>query len=178
MLQKCYKTVVSLALVWHFSGILIWLSPANPLQEQLIGPFVWYLNYFGLWQSWALFVSPHMVNYYMTAMVKFRDGTVQTWEFPRPEKMGYLERMFKERYRQWGVDALNSDAESYLRPDAARYIARLHNTDPNNPPVRVCIIRHWTYIPPPEEGLGKPLPAEEDGQEVIFDTDVQPGDLS
>lgn len=177
MWQTSYKTAVSLFLVWHFTGVTLWICPPSPLQEQLIQPFIWYVNYFGLWQNWSVFVSPRTINYYLTAFIRFKDGTERTWEFPRPEKLGIVEKMFKERYRQWGTDAVNDDTEPYLRPDAARYIARLHNSDPANPPVGVALIRHWTYIPPPEEGLGKPLPDDDDGQDVIYEAEITPGDL-
>jgi hypothetical protein len=177
MRQGLYHLIVSTFLIWHFAGIGLWLCPPNPLQERLVEPFIWYVNFFGLWQNWSVFIAPRTVNYYMSALITFKDGTQRDWEFPRMEKMGILEKMYKERFRQWGTDAVSDDSMPLLRPDAARFIARLHYKNPSNPPVAIALIRHWTNIPPPEDGLGKPMKESDDGQQIIYQTEVSPSDL-
>lgn len=177
MRRARYQILISVLLFLHFTGVILWILPASSMQERLVQPFIPYINYFGLWQNWCVFVSPHTVNVYMSADIKYKDGSVSSWEFPRMDKMGILEKMYKERYRQWGTDAVSDDTMPMLRPDAARFIARLHNTEAGNPPVSVRIVRHWTYIPAPIDGLGKPLPEEEDGEEVVYDGDINPEDL-
>ena len=65
--------------------------------------------------------------------------------------LSLTERYAKERYRKFGNERLRLDANSALWPDAARYIARLYNTDPANPPVSVQLVRHWSMVPPPSQ---------------------------
>jgi hypothetical protein len=153
-------------LVWHFSGVLLWLSPDGPLKQELIPPYLGYLNFFGLWQGWSVFEHPRTYNEYVTALITYRDGSQKVWEFPRMEKMGIIEKMFKEGYRRWGNDCVCDKDQSYLWPDAARYIARA-NAHPGNPPVSVSIIRHWSWIDPPNVALKKPLRTADDGQETL-----------
>jgi hypothetical protein len=160
------KPFILMFLLWHFSGVLFWLSPDCPLKQKLITPFIGYLNFFGMWQGWSVFEHPRTYNEYLTASVMFKDGSQKIWEFPRMEKMGIVEKMFKEGYRRWSNDCVSDVNDSYLWPDTTRYIARL-NRSYSNPPVSVSIIRHWTWIDPPETGLDKPLRTADDGQETL-----------
>ncbi len=159
--------LILLFLAWHFSGVLLWLSPDGPLKQKLIPPFVGYLNFFGLWQGWSVFEQPRTYNEYLTAVVRFKDGSQSTWEFPRMEKMNIIEKMFKEGFRRWTNDCVSDTTMSYLWPDATRYVARINNRNTGNPPVSVSIIRHWIWIDPPETGLGKSLRTADDGQETL-----------
>jgi len=153
-------------LAWHFSGVLLWLSPDGPLKQKLITPFIGYLNFLGMWQGWSVFEHPRTYNEYLTALVKFKNGSEKIWEFPRMEKMSITEKMFKEGFRRWTNDCVSDTNMSYLWPDATRYIARLNNRT-GNPPVSVSIIRHWIWIDPPEIGINKPLRTADDGQETL-----------
>lgn len=168
--------LILMFLVWHFSGVLLWLSPDSPLKQKLITPFIGYLNFFGMWQGWSVFENPRTYNEYVTAVVTFKDGTQTTWEFPRMEKMNVIEKMFKEGYRRWGNDCVSDINMSFLWPDATRYIARV-NRQAGNPPVTVSIVRHWIWIEPPETGLGKPLHSTDDGQEILCTRDIAAEEL-
>ncbi len=170
------QQLILLFLAWHFCGVLLWLSPDCSLKQQLITPFIGYLNYFGMWQGWSVFEHPRTYNEYLTALVTFKDGSKKIWEFPRMEKMGIIEKMFKEGFRRWGNDCVSDINDSFLWPDAARYVAR-NNIRTGNPPVSVSIIRHWTWIDPPATGIGVPLRTADDGQEVLVTSVVSSEDL-
>lgn len=170
------NVLVILFLTWHFSGVLLWLSTDCPLKQKLITPYLGYLNYFGFWQGWSVFEHPRTYNEYVTSVITFKDGSQKVWEFPRMEKMGILEKMFKEGYRRWGNDCICDKNDSYLWPDAARYIARL-NMRPGTLPVSVSIIRHWVWIDPPETGVTKPLRTADDGQEILTTCPISVEDL-
>ncbi len=176
MWQKVRIPVISIFLVWHFTGVILWLCPNSLIRHRLLSPFIGYINFFGLWQGWSLFDNPTKVNYYLTALVTFRDGTEKIWAFPRMDKLPILAKMHKERYRKWAHDVLNDERNSFLWADAVRYVAR-QNYNSHNPPVAVCLVRHWSRIPPPKEGLGKPLPDADDGQSVLYMRDVTAEDL-
>ena len=162
--------------MWHFCGVILWLSPACPLRDAMLKPFLGYLNFFGLWQGWSVFESPRKYNEYLTARITFEDGSQRSWDFPRMEKMGVIEKMFKEKYRRWTNDCVADETKPFLWPDAARYVAR-RNRNQTNQPVTVAIIRHWTWIPAPEIGLGKPLPTTDDGQSTLYTGKISPEDL-
>jgi len=174
--SRSRQPLIILFLLWHFSGVLLWLSPNGPLKQKLITPFIGYLNYFGFWQGWSVFENPRTYNEYLTALVTFQDGSQKIWEFPRMEKMSIFDKMFNEGYRRWTNDCLSDINESYLWPDATRYIARLNRIDGNNP-TQVSIIRHWIWIDPPEKAISKPLRTVDDGQETLCSYAISPEEL-
>lgn len=177
MWAKIREPLILVFLLWHFTGVILWLSPACPLRDSMLKPFLSYLNFFGLWQGWSVFESPRKYNEYLTALITFKDGSTKAWEFPRMEKMGIVEKMFKEKYRRWTNDCVSDESKPFLWPDAARYVARLNNDRLENPPNTVSIVRHWTWIPAPEFGLGKPLPTADDGQSTLYTGKITAEDL-
>src|ERR1700678_1767353 len=84
--SRIRQPLILIFLVWHFSGVMIWLSPDCPLKQELITPYIGYLNFFGLWQGWSVFEHPRTYNEYVTAVIGFKDGSQKIWEFPRMEK--------------------------------------------------------------------------------------------
>ncbi len=173
---RWYRHLILLFLVWHFSGVLLWDSPACELKDKLITPFIGYLNFFGIWQGWSVFEKPRTYNEYLTADVTFKDGSRTTWEFPRMEKLSLSEKMFKERYRRWANDCVCDESMSYLWFDAARYVARQTNRA-GNPPVTVALVRHWIWIDPPAIGLTQPLRTTDDGQQILCTCLIDPEEL-
>jgi hypothetical protein len=163
-------------LFWHFSGVLLWLSPDCPLKQKLIPPFLGYLNFFGFWQGWSVFETPRTYNEYLTSVVTFQDGSQQVWEFPRMEKMSVVEKMFKEGFRRWSNDCVSDKDDAFLWPDTVRYIAKA-NTHPGRVPTTVSIVRHWTWIDPPATGINKPLRTTDDGQEVLYTSPISVKEL-
>jgi hypothetical protein len=173
---KLYQALILVLLAWHFAGILLWLSPACALRDELIPPFLGYLNFFGFWQGWSVFEKPRTYNAYLTAVITRQDGSQATWEFPRMEKLSIIDKMFKERYRRWTNDCVSDPNMSYLWPDAVRYIARLYRC-PDNQPVSVSIVRHWIWIDSPAVGLDKPLRTADDGQQILCTCAISAKDL-
>jgi len=130
------------------------------------------MEWSGLTQGWALFApEPAAMNAYIVAQITYRDGQKKFWKFPMPQDYGYYRRYFMARRLRWSMDNLQQE-NAALWPDAARYVARVNN-DPNNPPVSVALIRHWSFIPPPMSGQ-----PETWSQSVFFTYTVSPLDLS
>jgi hypothetical protein len=107
----------------------------------------------GLWQSWIMFApNPAMHNAYVEAEVTFRDGSRTTWPFPRMEKLGYFERLRKERYRKWANERIIfmfSRPDPVLAEAAAKYVVRQVGGRADNPPEKVELVRYRAFIPPP-----------------------------
>jgi len=175
-LSRRVRLAISAFIAFNLFAIIGWSVPMDsPLIDRcrrLVRP---YLLYTGLFQKWDMFApDPSKLNNYVAAVITYSDGTSSSWEFPRMENLGYIDKYFKERYRKYANDCLNLDMYSALWPDAARYIARL-NTRPSNPPVAVDLVRHWYIVQPP--GPNGEEPAVPWNQYPFFRYIVNPGDL-
>jgi hypothetical protein len=127
----------------------VWGLPTSQLRSKLSAPLEPYVIQSGLWHSWDMFSpDPLSINFRLEAEILFKDGTTNHWEFPRMEKLGYWQRFQKERYRKWR-DRVRQDNYAAVWQDTCRYIARVHNLNPENPPTRVTLIRRWQPIPRP-----------------------------
>jgi hypothetical protein len=154
----------------------LWLLMPSPRRDALLKPMEPAILYTGLWQAWTMFSpDPRSVNLDLDAIITYEDGSTETWIYPRADKYSLLERVPKERFRKYGYDHLNWDAEKELWPDFAGWVARTHNTAGKRPK-QIKLERHFAYIPPPEEGLGKPAPPHSEHY-LFFTYDVKPGDL-
>ena len=167
------RVLLSVFLLFHLFVISVWSFPISlrPLVK-VKRVFAPYMVWSGLTQGWSLFApDPQYVNAYLDAQITYRDGHKKIWKFPMPQDFGYYRRYFLERQRKWSSDNLRLDSNAFLWPDAARYVARLNN-DPNDPPVTVTLIRHWSFIAPPGSGQ-----LETWSQYTFFTYSVLPGDL-
>lgn len=121
--------------------LITWAMPA--IRPYMIGS--------GFMQGWGMFApDPFSLDLYLTANVHYADGTVRTWEFPRMEHMGFWERYQKERWRKY-AEIVHQDSYKFLWPPMARYVARVNNIYPNNPPVSVDLVRHWRNVRAPDQ---------------------------
>jgi hypothetical protein len=172
---KAKRWLISAFIAFHLLAVLCWAFPSNSLLvggvKKLVTP---YMLWAGLFQSWDMFApNPRSLNIYVTAEITYANGQRRVWEFPRMEKLGLVDRYFKERYRKWANDNLRLDENARLWPDAARYIARL-NAEPGNPPVEVRLKRSWQQIPGPTSNMAAPIWFHY----AFFTYRVAPGDLS
>jgi hypothetical protein len=140
------RIAINLFLAFHILAIAGWCLPWNSLLAErfrvAIRP---YMIWSGLFQAWDTFApTPRSVNAYIEGTVILRDGQIRTWKFPRMEKLGFLERYYRERYRKFSEN-LPLERNAALWPEAGRYLARLHY-DPANPPEIVMLIQYWSDI--------------------------------
>jgi hypothetical protein len=170
------KSIISIFLLCYIYAIGLSLLPVSPVRNALFDPIRPLLLYSGLWENFIVFApNPPMTNVDLTAKIQRRNGETIIWQYPRMDKLSILDRIEKERYRKFGSDHLNYDAEVMFRPDLARFVARLYRDD-DNPPQTITLQRHWADIPAPPDGIGKPLP-EHNHQADIFTYTVRPDDM-
>jgi hypothetical protein len=144
------RAFINAFIVLQLYVIVFWGMPGWNLRQALIQPVEPYVLKLGLWHSWDMFSpDPLAVNFHLEAHITYADGSVRIWEFPRMEKLGYWERYQKERFRKWR-ERVRQDVYAVVWDDTARYVARLNNNNPANPPRQVVLMRHWGPIPPPE----------------------------
>jgi hypothetical protein len=168
------RIAINTFLIFHLAMILCWAVPVNSRlvtsARPLIAP---YMAWSGLTQGWNLFApNPLAINTRVEAQISYHDGQTMLWNFPRPQDYGYIKRYTMERIHKFTFDSLQNDKFGFLRPDAARYIARLNNTKKDDPPVSVTIISYRSAIAPP--GSGRPEPWV---RKVVYTYSVRPGDL-
>jgi len=172
--QKSKRFAIQCFLVFHLLAIACWSLPVTfqlvTQCRELIRP---YFAWVGLFQTWDMFApSPKTMNSYVEAIVLYTDGNTRNWAFPRMERLGLGERMFKERYRKY-VENLKEDGNAALWPDAARFIAR-HNNDRPAPVRIVFLVRYWADIVPQSGGPYRASPFE---AHVFYAYTVLPEDL-
>lgn len=149
------RVVISLLIVWHAFALFIWLMPGNtPIIQACVGPVRSYLTATSLVQSWQMFSpNPDNTDVYLSAQVTYADGSVRPYTFPRMATLDYADRYREERWRKFTEVGTHS-VQPGLWAAFARYAARVSDTNPNNRPVSVELIRHSRQVPPP----GTPLP--------------------
>lgn len=124
----------------------------HPYMQAINYAFHNYYFYAGLDQDFGVFSpKPRDTNPHLTAVVRYKDGTTMLWMAPRMERLGFLEKIPKERYRKYiddnSVWQRNPEMTSIL-PDIARFVARCSVLDKDNPPELVSLIRYSAAIPP------------------------------
>jgi len=149
-------------ILFHLVVLAMWSWPTATLENPFLRFLEPYLRSTGLAQTWRMFAWPRIVNFYVEYTITYRDGTERHLFLPWKDRPAG----FWQQYRQSRFSFKWADAVGHFRyapyqsiwRDAAKYLARIHATDPANPPVLVSLTCHWASIPPPQEGLGRPLP--------------------
>ena len=173
-LKPWQKIAINIFIIFHIFAITAWAIPfrsqfANDCRE-LVRP---YLLWSGLFQAWDMFSPmPKATNTYLQAVIIYKDGSTQMWDFPRMELLTLAQKYSKERYRKF-VEILLDQRNAALRPDVARYVARLPGIREKNPQ-QVWLMVKWSNILPNGDGTFARTPLDQD---VFFRYDVQPEDL-
>jgi hypothetical protein len=172
--EKAKRWAINLFIGFHLLTIACWCLPIDtpllPFCRSFVRP---YFLWAGLFQSWDMFAPvPKGANTYTEAELHYRDGSRKMWMYPRMDRMGLTEKLFKERYRKF-ADNLQCDDLDDLLPDAARYIARLNST-PQNPVKTVILIQRLSFIVPRADGKYVPEPWQ---SHILLGYGVRPEDL-
>jgi hypothetical protein len=173
-LKRWQKIVINIFIVFHIFAITAWAIPfrsqfANDCRE-LVRP---YLLWSGLFQDWNMFSPmPKATNTYLQAVIIYKDGSTQMWDFPRMELLSLTQKYSKERYRKF-VEILLDQNNAALRPDVARYVARLPGIREKDPQ-QILLMVKWSNILPNGDGTFTRTALDQD---VFYRYDVQPGDL-
>ena len=145
-------------IIFHLFIITAWLFPLNSQIADTVNLFRRYIIFLGLDQDYGMFApEPRKTNRHIFAIVTLKDQSSLIWDYPRMERLGVLQAMFKERYRKFGNDNIVQPCFKMFLPDFARYIARLNNC-PDNPPELISIYTSEEDIPPPNsQAKSKPV---------------------
>ena len=176
--------LVKVFVVFHMVMILSWSAPKAPpailngsvpptpqnvasrwtdflLAEndkfRFLTPFKYYLLTTGTWQYWDMFApNPANTDFWWDAVVTYKNGDQKVAVYPRMKDLSISEKYIKERYRKY-LERMNNDStDSWKRPTFAQRMALLAYKDPENPPVRVVLRRHFKQM----LGMDKPVPKD------------------
>ncbi len=172
------RRAVNLFILWQMFAVFIWLVPGNSAVVQaLVGVVRPYMIITAMAQSWSMFSpNPDKMDVYLEAKITYANGQTKSWEFPRMAHLNYVKRIEEERWRKMTEVVTHGGNHQLWRP-LARYAARVNDTDPRNPPVKVELFQHMRVIPPP----GQPIPGydvtplQDNANPAV--TVIHPGDL-
>lgn len=112
-------------------------------------PIKLYLLTTGFWQYWDMFSpNPSSVDVYADAVVYYADGSTKKYQYPRMFEMSLGQKFLRERWRKF-FERAGNDQYRYLWPVFGQCVALYNYEDPNNPPVKIDLHRHFMAIKPP-----------------------------
>ena len=131
----------------EYQGTALLLYQNDKLKES---PLRHYVLFTGLWQSWDMFApNPANTDIYLTAEVVYKDHTMLMFQYPRMKLLPVGQKYYSERYRKF-FERANQDKNRSMWPGVARAIAIRCNSNPDNPPVEVTLIRHYKTVQRPD----------------------------
>jgi hypothetical protein len=170
------RALVSLFIVFHLGGILLWNLPSTYTLSEIRSRMYRYMNFMGLTQGWAMFApDPGHENYYFAARITFADGKKRLWYIGRQDNLNQFDRLLNERIRKFSENLFTAGNAVMYYPQVAHWAA-WSNRSRTNPPVKVELIRYTQPIPYPSPQLDTPLPTEWNSQ-VVYTTTMQGGKL-
>lgn len=165
------RVLTNTFIVWQLTATVVWLSNSGSVLRLDLLRFVRpYVAATGIMQNWSMFSpNPDNRDLFVQTVVHYASGRIRYWDYPRMANMDYFTRYRRERFRKL-IEISHLDQSSMFWPSLAVYAARV-NQVPNDPVIRVDLVRHWRIIPPP----GNPMPNYQTFQ--FFSKVVSPEDL-
>jgi hypothetical protein len=144
--------IATILFIFILDSIPAYFPPHKELQRRL-DPLV---DITGLWQgTWKLFApSPDKENTYVSAEIRFEDGSTHAWRSPHWGGMGAGQKIRAFRHMEyWDSVRMNDNRRAW---DAlGDYLARVEGkkANPTSKVTEVMLTRHWATIPAPRVGL-------------------------
>jgi len=136
-----------LIVVCYFILVILWCCGVSPVLKPVVPALVQVMNTLGLKQNWALFgPKTSFTNMHHLAKIRFADGTVKLYEWPRVDNVDLLKKGDYEPYSKLFTDNLPNNHSARLRVSVARFIARA-NINPANQPRLITLIDVVSQIP-------------------------------
>jgi len=145
------RALISAFLLVTLASILVTNLTESRLKYDLSLRSQPYLQALGLDQGWGVFApDPRRHVSYLSAKVKYADGSTGTWDPPRGGPLVGV--YWDNRWRKWEEFAVSDQLRGLWQP-AALYVARQENR-PGRRPVEVTLVRRLAVLFPP----GTPTP--------------------
>ena len=166
------RLVISAVILFHLVAITVWNMPASYLQSILRSDIYSYMTLTGLAQGWGMFApEPGHINFYMAARITYANGQQRVWEMGREDNRGMWARLVGERERKFVENIYDTPGGLPYYPQAAVWAAHKNDIYPTNPPVKVDLMRFWSTIPNPPDGVNQPAVSQW-SSDVVYSTTV------
>jgi hypothetical protein len=131
----------------YFLFVILWCCGQTPGLQSILPALRQVMTTAGLKQNWALFgPKTSFTNMHHLAKVRFADGTVKLYEWPRVDNVDLLKKGDYEPYSKLFTDNLPNNYGVCLRVSVARFVARA-NINPENQPRLITLIDVVSQIP-------------------------------
>jgi hypothetical protein len=163
--------------VCYFILVVSWCCGESPVVQRFEPALLQVMSTLGLKQNWALF-GPKTTfnNMHHLAKIRFADGTVKLYEWPRVDNVDLLKKGDYEPYSKLLTDNLPNRSNECLRVSVARFVARA-NINPANQPRLITLIDVVSQIPDPFLFYNKPVLPPHTKIQASFVYQVQEKDL-
>lgn len=150
--RKIRGFALSAGLAFYVASVAVYLAAPPSLRSIVMNSYGKAFIACGLSQSFEMFApNPPARDFYVDAQVDFSDGSKTTYAYPRgvpsPWSVG-------NPYLLWwglGWNMVRTDMVSRaIRPDYARWVARLLNRETKKIPVLVTLVAHEAISPEPK----------------------------
>jgi hypothetical protein len=163
--------------VCYFILVILWCNGQSPLVEPILPALKQVMNATALRQNWALFgPKTGFTDMHHLAKIRFADGTVKLYEWPRVDNVDLLKKGDYEPYSKLFTDNLPNGSNRNLRVSVARFVARA-NINPANQPRLVTLIDMVGKIPDAFLFYEKPVMPPHTEIRSIYVYQVQKKDL-
>ena len=164
-MEGYWKWVINSYIIIFLFCVLTWFLNESPVKTQITQHTWNALVAFGWYQHWGLF-SPEVRHrvYHETAVLRFKDGTLKMYEYPRAQKMSQWERFKHEKLRKICARYLSWQMGEPFLPAFSKHLACYHYSYhelggqssagwtgfcPARQPARTCEQIHYFQIPGP-----------------------------
>ena len=139
------RLLMSLALTWMMTGVLVWNLPSSELRRRAIPVFRPLVHALALDQDWGLFSpEPRQLSFQFEARARFRDGSLEVFSPPLGDPYIGLYRGY--RWKKWS-ERIRRNSKKALWEGTARHFAGRYDGDPRGL-VSIELVRRWSQSPP------------------------------
>ena len=146
---------INVFILYHLFAIYTYNLPTSELKTQVSRWTKPYLNILCLGQNWAMFVAPGTQNMYMEVRITYADGTQRVRSIGRQDYKGVWEQLINERSRKLMEYTFDTAHKDHY-PQLARWAVRKNARETKCRVVYAEVLRYWSPIPAPPEGIHQP----------------------
>jgi hypothetical protein len=173
-MNKIKKIFISAFILLNLLAMVRVHLPLNgPFFSLIYRPVDSYLSFFSIYQDWMMFApNPSKMNVKLSAHIEFEDGSIETYDFPDPSQMTFLEKYSGgEKFRKIISEAIRKDSHKFMWKDVAKHALRkIGQRSFGKLPSKVTLFRHWDEVPSIHSEFRPQASTSQDFQKFAFYT--------
>jgi hypothetical protein len=142
------RAVISAFVLFHVTGVSVWLMPASKLKDLCVIPYRYYMLPLGMWQWWAIFAPDPIRNTtVLEAEVVDAKGIRQIYEYTRLADLSWWQKIPYYRHPKFTGNMTSEEYASH-RLFTARHAVRKLDISPDKYPLVVSLYCQVKDSPP------------------------------